>query len=161
MHRRFSSPPRLPRATRATLIAIHSVGSSAWLGVLLVLGISNLAELRSHTVNGVLDGLTGAYLVWVLVPTVALVLATGLILAAYSPWGLVRHWWLIGKLGLTAILTCYGLAVMLAAVHTPHDRLTAAAVLGTATVLSVVKPWGRTPFAPTRWARRESGQPPA
>lgn len=132
-----------------------------WLGVLLVLGLADLAELHSHAPGGALDGLVGAHIAWILLPTVALVLCSGLILAACSPWGLVRHWWLVGKLCLAAALSCYGLAAMLVSVHTTYDRLVAAATLGTAIVLSVVKPWGRTPLAPMRPGCRGSGRPPA
>jgi hypothetical protein len=161
VHRRTGlAPRRLSRTTRIVLIAAHSVGASLWLGVLLVLGLADLAELRSHTGPGVLDGLAGVYIAWLLIPTVALVLCTGLILAACSAWGLVRHWWLLGKITLAGVLSCYGLAAMLVAVHTRYDRLAAAIALTSAVAVSVLKPWGRTPFA-TRPGRRESDPRPA
>lgn len=136
---------------------MHTVGSSVWLGMLITLGIGDVAELHHHGTDGMLDGLAGALIAWVLVPAVALVLCTGLLLAARSSWGLVRHWWMLGKLIIAAALTVYGLAAMLNAVHAPHDRLAAAGALGAAIVLSVVKPWGRTPFAPLRHRRAIPG----
>jgi len=121
--------------------------------MLVVLGLSDMAELRTHAPDGALDGLTGALVAWVLVPDVAAVLGTGVILAAASAWGLTRYWWLLGKLFIAAVLSVYGLAAMLTATHTVCDRLVAAAALAAATVLSVVKPWGRVPFtAPRRKA---------
>lgn len=115
--------------------------------MLAVLVLLDLARLRTPLADrGVLDGDAGTLMSWTLVPTVALVLATGLILAVRSPWGLTRYWWLLAKCALAAALTGAGLILMLTGAHSVGVRCAAVVALLTATVLSVVKPWGRTPF---------------
>jgi hypothetical protein len=92
----------------------------------------------------ILDGEAGTLIPWILVPVVGLVLSSGLWLAAGTPWGLTQHWWLLGKTAIAAVLTTIGLALILAHVASPAARIGGVLALTTATVLSVLKPWGRT-----------------
>jgi hypothetical protein len=114
-----------------------------------------------------------AVLAWsLIVPASAATLATGIIQAVGTPWGLVRHYWVFAKLFLTVLAT----AVLL--IHTaPIGELAQRAAAGTlleaaarssrvqlvadaggallvlllATVLSVYKPRGMTRYG---WRRR-------
>lgn len=123
--------------------------------MLIVLLLGECAQLRTHAGPGMLDGLVGGLVAWALVPAVAAVLSTGLILCVRTPWGLTRHWWIMAKCGIAAVLTVTGLTVMLMPVHPFYARCAAVAALGAATVLSVVKPWGRTPFSRSTPRRRQ------
>ncbi|HKR49837.1 MAG TPA: hypothetical protein VJT72_09705 [Pseudonocardiaceae bacterium] len=93
----------------------------------------------------------------VLIPVVFTSLVTGLVLALSTPWGLVRHWWVIAKCAIAVVLTATGLLLMLprldqiiagegepVQLHTLVARSLALVLLLAATGLSVVKPWGKT-----------------
>ncbi|WP_199442039.1 hypothetical protein [Umezawaea beigongshangensis] len=109
-----------------------------------------------------------------LLPVAVSAFATGLALAAWTPWGLLRHRWVVVKLVLTStalVLTPFALlpgvrAAAALTAATPADRLAdlggeasglvvassvSPATYLACTALSVVKPWGRT-----RPAARES-----
>lgn len=143
------------RTRRAALIAVHTVGSSVWLGMLIVLAIAQASTLRDE--SGLLIALDGTIVSWTLIPTVAIVLCTGLTLA--GPWGLAKHWWLLAKSFIAAVLSVAGIAAMLTPIPTFYARCGAVAALGAATVLSVIKPWGKTPFGrpPSKHQRVATG----
>ncbi|HJT04585.1 MAG TPA: hypothetical protein VJ757_13320 [Pseudonocardiaceae bacterium] len=97
---------------------------------------------------------------WILIPLVFASLCTGLILAVGTSWGLSRHWWLIAKSGIAAVLTVTGVVLILPRLsnllagegeplqlRTVALRSAALVLLLVATGLSVVKPWGKTRFA--------------
>jgi hypothetical protein len=118
--------------------------------------------------------LTGWY---VLVPLAVATLAIGVVNALGTPWGLVRHYWVLFKLLLTLLATAIlllhmpsvsDLARRAAATEAPHveglggEILHAAgglAVLLATTVLSIYKPRGRTPFDRRRVEVRGEEQP--
>lgn len=107
---------------------------------------------------------------WVIVPLAGISLLSGLFESMTTPWGLIRHYWVLGKLGVTVLATAIllaklrliGYAALLAsaaagrgpalrqvgtelAVHAFAGLL----VLLVPAVLSVYKPAGLTP-----WGRR-------
>lgn len=154
--------PRL----RAAALTVHITSSVGWLGavvVFLVLAVAGLVGTDPAAVRA-------AYLVmeligWaVLVPFSAVSLLSGLVQALGTGWGLVRHYWVLVKLLITVLATAILLlyvptlgALALAAVdpgrddpfRSPSPVLHAGAaliLLLLATVLSVVKPAGRTGF---------------
>jgi hypothetical protein len=85
---------------------------------------------------------------------------TGLVLAAATPWGLVRHWWVSAKFVATFVQLYLGIFVLHGVLHdlaTAPDSgrtLAMAAVAGlmggalaAQAWVSVAKPWGKTPLA--------------
>lgn len=154
-----------PRLRKLGLIA-HISSSVGWLGAVaafLVLGIAGLTSQDVEMVRGsyLSMNLIGRF---VIVPLSLASLATGLVQALGTEWGLFRHTWIVVKLVLTIIATVVllvkvplmGFAARLA-VETviPGGDLRAAGaqlvvhaaggllVLLAITVLSIFKPWGR------------------
>ena len=155
-----------PTARRATLTA-HVACSVGWLGAVaafLALAVVGLSSPDAHTVRGV-------YLVMrptarlVLVPLAFASLLTGVVQSVVSPWGLVRHYWVIFKLAITLVST--GVLVMyletfaqladvasdstaaLSDVRSPSPAVHAGlalVLLLVATALSVFKPRGMTRY---------------
>jgi hypothetical protein len=159
-----------PRARKAALTA-HVACSVGWLGsVLAFLGLAlvGLAAGDAATVGAVyiaLDPLAR----FVLLPLGLASLATGVIQGLGTPWGLIRHHWVLAKLAITLAATAL-LALHLSPIERAADiarsepfgtsnlgglrgqlvlypALAAAALLA-ATAVSVFKP-----AAPTRWDR--------
>lgn len=162
-----------PRARQATLTA-HVVLSVGWLGsvaAFLALSIAGLTSTDAQVMRGAylsMD-LIGRY---VIVPLSLASTASGIFQALATPWGLFKHYWVAVKLALTVISTLLLLLHQFMAVATAADRVSRAALgalpreevgrLGTQlvldaglallvliaiTVLSIFKPWGRTPLA--------------
>jgi len=150
---------QLPRRARTALLTLHVVMSVGWLwldGSLVALEAVRLFH-NNPVVKG--DATTAtAVIVWVLIPVVFMSLASGLVLALFTPWGLVRHWWVLVKCGIAAVLTITGSMLLLpriqgmaagmgdlAELRTLIARSCALILLIVATGLSVMKPWGQTP----------------
>jgi hypothetical protein len=159
---------RLRPTRRKVAVTLHVGLSVGWLGVatcMLALSVAGLvaadagARRRTYQVMHVLD-------LTVVVPLVLLSVASGLVVSLWGRWGLVRHWWVLAKLGISLAIPLGGGSVSdtwiteLAEAPggdaaVPLVLLMAAfcAGLWTATALSVFKPWGRTPWAQRRPAR--------
>ena len=159
----MTMPPRL----RKFALTAHVTSSVGWLGavvVFLALAVVGLTSQDAQTVRG-------AYLVmeptaWlVLVPLAFASLLTGIVQALGTPWGLVRHYWVLFKLLITAFATVVLLIYMqtftfmagvaadpsadLGVVRNASPRLHATLallVLLVATVLAVYKPRGMTRY---------------
>ena len=154
--------PRL----RAFALTAHVASSVGWLGavvVFLALGVVGMTSQDAQTVRG-------AYLVmepaawFVLVPLALASLLTGLVQSLGTPWGLVRHYWVLFKLLITVVATGVLLTYMrtfryladvaasgddLGAVRNPSPlvhAVLALLLLLAATALSVYKPRGLTPY---------------
>jgi hypothetical protein len=155
-----------PSLRKAALTA-HVVASVGWLGAVaafLAITVVGLSSDDPETVRG-------AYLVMepaakiVLVPLAFAALATGLVQGFVTPWGVIRHYWVVFKL----VITVFATAVLLLYLKTFRSMADAAAdpnaasadvrsvspalhagaalgVLVAATVLSVFKPRGLTRF---------------
>jgi len=155
--------PHLKRRGRKALVAAHVLVSGTWLGAVianLFLGISAAATSR--------DDLADAYYVAMdrlvnnLMPAAAIAtLATGLLLSLATKWGLLRHYWVAAKFVLAITTVVVGLAVIdgaiqetIAARAAAHSVTTSdlllpgiiatPAMLASATILAITKPWGRT-----------------
>ncbi|WP_203926979.1 hypothetical protein [Virgisporangium ochraceum] len=162
--------PRMAPRTRRVWLVLHVGVSVGWLGVALTMTvlalIGQLAD--SHAMRH------GAYEVLHVVdlaaaiPSMALSIVTGLVVSLGSKWGLVRYRWVLTKFVISLSIPIVAgtvenaLADELAARTADPAAVpggTAAALtaclaaftvaLWVATVLSVVKPWGRT-----RWGNR-------
>ncbi len=159
----------LARPQRRALLCLHVIASVGWLGasaVMLTLSLTAWASDSGETVASAYwaEHLVGPLL---LLPLSLLSLASGVLLGLGSPWGLVRHVWVLVKLVLTTVavlLTPFVLLhqIDLAYAHSRNGlaglgqvprNLRDAGIVSTAlytfvTVVSVLKPWGLT-----RWGR--------
>ncbi|GAA3753424.1 putative membrane protein [Spinactinospora alkalitolerans] len=167
--------PRLSPAWRKTVLSAHVVASVGWLGAqvcLVTLLAAGLADDDPARV-GAVYGAAGLLVSTLVAPVSLTALATGLVLSLGTPWGLARHWWVLIKLGLTALLVVGSnfslgpqvleLAAATADGSVPPPLLerartvialsVALTVLLAATLLSTVKPFGRV--------RRRAGAPAA
>lgn len=117
--RRSMSP-----STRKLLLTSHVAASVAWLGAVaafLALAITGLSSANDSLVRAacISMDLVGWY---VIVPLCFASLLTGLMEGVGTPWGLIRHYWVVMKLSATAVLT------LLLMVHMqPTAQLAAAA----------------------------------
>jgi hypothetical protein len=90
-------------------------------------------------------------------PSAVLAVVTGLALAAGSPWGLTRYWWVVAKLVGTAVLCAFG-TVTLTGVLGPSamfaGRFAALLLLFVLLMISVAKPRARVRYGrPPRYGK--------
>ncbi|WP_083649963.1 PDR/VanB family oxidoreductase [Amycolatopsis sp. CB00013] len=163
--------PRLSLRVRKIWLILHIGFSVGWLG--LSLGMLTLALVGlladTHAVRH------GAYEIFhvfdlvIVIPSVVLTIVTGLVLSLGTPWGLVKHRWVLTKflisLSIPAAAAVESRWVSELVARTEDPAATAGSLgvalvvtvgcfaisLWTATILSVSKPWGRT-----RWGRDDS-----
>ncbi|WP_422773859.1 hypothetical protein ACN28C_13750 [Plantactinospora sp. WMMC1484] len=142
---------------RKALLTLHVVTAVGWLGVdavLLTLGVAGARGADPDLVYPML-ALVGQS---VFVPLSVLAWLVGFASALLTPWGLLRHRWVLVKLGITTVMlgaVLFALLPNLRAAElgaaTPPDArqgLLAAPIVSTtllvvATALSTYKPWGR------------------
>jgi ferredoxin-NADP reductase len=160
--------PRLGRTSRKVWLTLHIGVGVGWLGValgMLVLSIVGMTadgpELR-HNAYALVETFDRA----LAIPSVFLAIITGSVVSLGTPWGLVRHRWVLAKLiialslPILAILEGGWSQTLTERTEDPTAEpggtgilLVGAlavfvALLWTATILSVFKPGGRT-----RWGR--------
>lgn len=166
--------PRLGRFGRRVWVTLHVGISVGWLGLslaMLTLAIIG-ATTGDHAIRHGAYEIMHAFNIAIVIPSVFLAIITGAVVSLGTPWGLVKHWWVLLKL-----VIALSLPVLATFESTWIERLAAGtadpafepggtgvllaifmglflALLWTATVLSVFKPGGRTP-----WERRKSKGP--
>jgi hypothetical protein len=156
---------------RKTVLVVHVLSSVGWFGAVgafLALALVGLAGDDPRLMAAVY---VAARLVawWVIVPLGVLSFVSGIVQSLGTQWGLVRHYWVLIKLVLTAgslvLLFVHMQVIDGAADHwmgaaSGHgaeefdamriqlvvDSAAAAGVLVIATLLSILKPRGQTPF---------------
>lgn len=151
---------------RQLLVFVHVTSSLGWTGAgatNVVLAVTG-ATTSSAEVRRVAYGLIDRIDVALVIPLAFITLAGGILVSVATPWGLVRHWWVLVKLVLTVaviIFSTFGVGVW---VYQSMDasaaggsspvalRLVQGAGANTVTFLfmsfvSFVKPWGTTPWA--------------
>jgi uncharacterized membrane protein len=168
-------------ARRATLV-VHVVTSVGWLGAVAAFLALAVAAVRTADVTTmralyVAMEVLGAA---VLVPLSLASLASGLLQSLGTPWGLLRHWWVIAKLALsvlaTGILLLYtstlrALGDAAASPSMADDQVLPSfspllhatgglAVLLVAAALSVFKPKGLTRYGWRKQQARRTSQAP-
>lgn len=157
---------QLSRVSRRVLLVAHIASAGTWIGIDVVVAVLVLTgrfsgddQLRSLAYRAL-----AAFVVWPTLVSGLLCLATGVILALGTKWGLLRYWWVAAKLALNVVLCtliivalqpampevdAYGRelltgmpdpARMTDMFYPPAVSLTA---LTLATILAVFKPWGR------------------
>ncbi|MEZ4616013.1 MAG: hypothetical protein R2867_10995 [Caldilineaceae bacterium] len=164
---------RLPPTWRKLTLVLHVVSGIGWMGVDMALLVLLLTALTTDDPALIASGFNAIrMIVPVAVPPLSLaILATGLLLGLGTPWGLLRYWWVLVKLILSLIMTVLVFVALVPGVNeinvlvaggSSADALRATLgdlptgllfppvvsflMLGTATVLSLFKPWGRTPW---------------
>lgn len=154
-------PIRLGRVVRKVWLIVHIAAAGAWLGMDLVLGVLVFTAVGTSdpaTFSVAMQALE-LFAVWPLIITGLLCLVSGVVLGVGTRYGLVRYWWVVVKLVLNVVLVLLVVLVLPPGVHEaaelgrslvvtdPGDMVfppivSTAAVLF-ATVVSVLKPWGR------------------
>src|SRR3954451_14995855 len=177
----LSSAPRfrLSRAWRRTALAVHVLCGAGWMGLDLALLVLVWTGARSDSGPTVAAAYTAVRLVVpIVVPVLATgMLVTGLLLGWGTRWGLLQWTWVFVKLLIGLVLTALVFFLLLPlALGLPSDLGGSAAgvrdavgdarrallfppavsftALAVSLVLSIWKPWGRTP-----WARRRIAGP--
>jgi hypothetical protein len=162
---------------RKTVLVTHVLASVGWFGAVaafLALAVVGLGSDDARLVSGVY---VAAQLItwWVILPLAIVSFLSGILQGAGTQWGLIRYWWVLIKLVLTSGALAF-LIVHMRVVDTAADHLgwgamagmdavrsqlvvDSAAALGVlviTTLLSVVKPPGRTRFRRDASAARSS-----
>lgn len=146
----------LPRPVRQVWTILHVGLSVGWLGVLVACLTLCVAALGSDTARAAaLYEATATLSETYFLPGTLLVLVTGVVLGLGTKWGLLRFYWVLVKLVISLVLLAAANLTVAAKVDAPGPDLVwwfAALVVTTAlaTVLSIVKPWGRVRRAPAR-----------
>jgi hypothetical protein len=163
-----SAPPafRLRGKAYKTMLVLHVLTSVGWFGLAVAI-VFFWITAKATADEGLAHALylTIAQLPWLTVPAGLAAIVTGGLLGLGTRYGLVKHWWVIIKILIAAIVvitdgTLTGELAHAAAVnHTSEPVLYGSStahviVLVLASVLSVFKPPGRTPW----WSRRSSSQ---
>lgn len=167
---------RLRPRLRKSLLFLHIVSGVGWMGTDIALAILVLGALRSDDAERVAASyLATAYIGVIAVPVLAVMMTlTGIALAIGSSLGLLKYWWVLVKLVLSlglcvlvylALLpelrTLPGMVEMGASADEVRDGIGAATtgllfppvvsftVMAIASLLSIFKPWGKTPWTPS------------
>jgi hypothetical protein len=157
----------LSRNTRRWYLVAHIAAGGAWLGLDLALGVLVLTAVLADdpSTKVACFQAINRVAVWPILAAGLVSLVTGLILAWWSKYGLLRYWWVAIKLALNIALTALvplALRPTVADAVERADRFAATGVgdlsagnlvfppvvsplaLLIAMTLSVFKPWGRT-----------------
>ncbi|MFI6285646.1 DUF2269 domain-containing protein [Streptomyces sp. NPDC051018] len=153
----------LKRPRRRAVLVIHISASAGWLG--LTLGLLALATTAITTDSGTMTEAAArsmkVFTDWLVLPLALLTLLSGLTLALGTPWGLLRHRWVVTKFCITLVTVTASVfalrpgvdhAVRSVASGAPlpseNDLVMGPIVSFSAyllmTVISVLKPWGLT-----------------
>ena len=125
---------RLSRRARNVALTAHILSAAGWFGVAVLVAAAAFTAGSTHD-SAFAHALYHAIgdSIWVSVPMGLIALATGVLLGVGTKWGLLRHWWVVASGAGSRPLY--------------DGPIAHCVVLGIATVLSVFKPGGRTPFA--------------
>jgi hypothetical protein len=158
--------PRLGRNARRVMLVAHILSGGAWVGIDVIVAVLVVTGWFSDdtTVRGIAYQALGQFVVWPMLTAGLVCLVSGVVLGLGSKYGLVRYWWVAVKLVLNIVL-CVLIVVALRpgmGEVVDHGRALAAGRVSTvdvttlffppavslvtlsfATVLGVVKPWGR------------------
>ncbi|GLH96606.1 hypothetical protein [Phytohabitans aurantiacus] len=167
--------PHLSQRARRIWLTAHVGFSVGWLGVALTMTVLAIIgwTADSHAMRHGAYELLHVIDLAVAIPSMALSITTGLVISLRTKWGLVKHWWVLAKFAISVSIPLVAGTVESAladelALRTadPAGQPGATGValvaclgaftaaLWAATILSVVKPWGRTP-----WWRRHDVKP--
>jgi len=145
----------LPKRGRRALLVAHVLSSVAWFGIaVFVLFLLVVARSTGDAEYARALYRTVETSIWLSVPMAAVSGLTGLVLGLGTPWGVATHWWVVLKeIAFVPLVVTDFLAIAPSA----HDLARGGAggflepaighcvVLALATVVSIVKPFGKTP----------------
>ena len=157
---------RLGARTRKSVLVVHIVSAGAWIGIDVVMAVVVFTGLLSDDddTKALSFRALELFAVWPLLAAGLVCLLSGLVLGLGSKYGLVRYWWVAGKLALNLLLTglvlvglqpavadaagrarqfSAGEAVSLAVKDLIYPPIVSPAALLIAVLLAVFKPWGR------------------
>lgn len=158
----------LGRRTRQTVLVVHIVSAGAWIGIDVIVAVLVLTGWFGGDAGtrGLAYQALSEFVVWPMLISGLTCLVTGLLLGMATKWGLVRYWWVAVKLVLNLVLCMLILVALqpgmgevgeygaeLAAGGSPDSARVSSlffppavslTALSLATVLAVLKPWGRT-----------------
>jgi hypothetical protein len=146
----------LGRRGRRVLLIFHVLSSVGWFGVAaLVLFLIAMAQGTADVTFARALYRAVETSLWLSVPLAAVSGITGVVLGAGTPWGVANHWWVVLKEIAFVPLVATDLLVVGPTVHdaahgitggrVPDPAIAHVVVLGLATLISIVKPFGRTP----------------
>jgi hypothetical protein len=167
MTRKPTAAWRLGKRSRKVTLLVHIISAGAWVGVdvivAVLVGVGWFAG--SDSTRGAAYQALGLFVVWPMLVSAVVCLASGVLLGWGSKYGLIRYWWVAVKLFLNLLLTTlilvalqpgmpevaeYGRSVSAGQpdgtdvsqlFFPPIVSLT---LLTFATALAIFKPWGRT-----------------
>ncbi len=160
-----AGPWRLGSKTRKGVLVVHIVSAGAWIGIDVVMGVLVLTALfGDDETRALCYRALEMFVVWALIATGLVSLASGVVLGLGTKWGLVRYWWVAIKLALNVVLVALvpvalrpeviekaeqgrrfvaGEAASLAVGDLIFPPIVSPTLLLVAMVLAVFKPWGR------------------
>ena len=174
----------MPPGWRKGVLVLHVISGICWMGVDIAVFILLMRARTSDDAALVVSGFNAIrMIVPVAVPPLSLsILITGVLLGLGTTWGLIRYWWVLVKLCLSLIMTLLVFVSLVPGVNAlaklDLSTLSADAVraslgdaptqlmyppivsflmLGTATILSIYKPWRRTPWSQEAATGRNAG----
>jgi hypothetical protein len=152
---------RLRGRSHKVALTAHILTSVGWFGVAMVVALCGLAG----SITGDATVRRGLYrtmelIPWLSIPLGLVAIATGVVLGLGTAHGVFRRWWVVAKTAISAAVVVTDAVVIARVAHhaavTGHvarplrdGAIAHVVVLAVATVLSVFKPWGSTP-----WTRR-------
>jgi hypothetical protein len=176
-------PQMMKPAVRKFTITAHVAFSVGWIGAVAAFLALSVTGLTSHNA----DVVRGVYLSmnlisrFVIIPLCFAALATGLLQALGTPWGLFRYYWIVIKFGLAVFATFALLIHQFAAIAVAARRVSEGGtralfgaglaplknelvlapslsllLLFTATALGVYKPWGVTAYGRRKQLERRN-----
>ncbi|GAA1237175.1 hypothetical protein [Pseudonocardia alaniniphila] len=150
------------RGTRRALLVAHIVASGAWIGIDVVLGVLVFTALSADPAAAALCLQVLPLLFWPVLIAGLVSLVTGIALGLGTRYGLLRYWWVAVKLVINLVLVVLVALVLRGGLDEAAVRgaaggpdavegldtlafppVVSITLLVTATVLAVVKPWGR------------------
>ena len=104
----------MPARLRKLALTAHIIFSVGWFGAVAAFLALAVAGLTSRDTQLVRTAYAAMELTarWVIVPLAVASLLSGIIQSLGTPWGLVRHYWVLAKLLLTTFATIILLAKM-------------------------------------------------
>jgi hypothetical protein len=156
----------LPRPLRRTILLAHIACAGTWLGMDVVLGLFVFAAVDSAAdpTSAVSVAAAASFGAWPLAVVAVLTLLTGAGLALATPYGLLRHWWIVTKLAINVVLAVLIVVLLVPILDAAGEAARSAVADGrpvpvgvlvyppvvssgallVAMALAVFKPWGPT-----------------
>ena len=148
---------RLRKTAHKVALTAHVLSSVGWFGVAVVVVFCGItATVTSDPTLPVALYRAMHASLWLSTPTGVVAVGTGVVLSLGTVWGLVRHRWVVAKIGISAAVIVTDALVISSATASAASTGIASSplrdgtiahciVLAVATGLSIFKPKGRTP----------------